>query len=455
MKTFAPYEMIWNQPQKDYINSTEREVFFSGGNQIGKSAASCGMLVFHLTGMYPDWYTGRRFEQPPRVMVIGETFNTARDLLIKKIIGNDHEEGAIDRGLIFDVQKLAYGNVGAFDIAHVSKRPTHVIVASYASGRRRVQGHSLDLVVIDEEPPMDVYDELSARTNATGGFVRISATPLSGFTELFTSFETDKTGEKNIIYYKVEEALHMPDEVRTGLINKYKEHPQGDARLNGRPCLWSGAVFNMPQHEVIWNGEPPDESEPKYIIGIDIPHTTGVFGAVKIAHYAHADVAVVEEEIKASNVTVDLMAEMILDLGGGEIPVAWPHDARIKKAEGVLVEVLRQKGCKTLPEPSYMLDNHGKKNRSTVGIASLAATMEKERRLVYAARCGKILRERSQYQIVDGAAAKKQDDHLLDGMFKGLMMLRFAKSKSDSGVADIARIPSNLSRHLRRDFFGR
>lgn len=97
MKTFEPYEMIWNEPQKDYINSTEKEVFFSGGNQIGKSAASCAMLVFHLTGNYPDWYTGRRFENPPRVMIIGETFNTARDLLIRKIIGSDHEEGAIQK----------------------------------------------------------------------------------------------------------------------------------------------------------------------------------------------------------------------------------------------------------------------------------------------------------------------------------------------------------------------
>ena len=454
MKTFEPYEMIWNEPQKDYINSTEKEVFFSGGNQIGKSAASCAMLVFHLTGNYPEWYTGRRFENPPRVMIIGETFNTARDLLIRKIIGSDHEEGAIQKDLIFDVQKLAYGNVGAFDIAHVTKRPSHVIVASYASGRKRVQGHSLDLVVIDEEPPVDVYDELSARTNATGGIVRISATPLSGFTELFTGFESDQTGTKDIIYYKVEDAMHMDEEVRNTLINKYKEHPQGDARLNGRPCLWHGAVFNMPQHEVIWNGEPPDETEPHYIIGIDIPHTTGVFGAVKIAYYSHADVAIVEDEVKTSNVTVDAMADMILDLGGGEIPVAWPHDAKIKKAEGVLVDLLRQRGCKTLPEPAYMLDNKGKRNRSTVAIASIAATREKERRLFYAARCGKLLRERSQYQMVDGTAAKKQDDHILDGMFKALMMLDRAKPKDGLSYPEKARIPGNLSRHLRKDFFG-
>jgi len=57
MIDFNPWEMIWNEPQKAYINSEQKEVFFSGGNQIGKSVASCALLCFHLTGNYPDWYT--------------------------------------------------------------------------------------------------------------------------------------------------------------------------------------------------------------------------------------------------------------------------------------------------------------------------------------------------------------------------------------------------------------
>jgi phage terminase large subunit-like protein len=454
MHEFNPWEMVWNEPQKDYINSVQKEVFFSGGNQIGKSAASCALLCFHLTGNYPDWYTGRRFiDLPPRCMLIGETFTTARDLLVRKIIGTEHEEGAVGKDMVFNIEKLPRQGVGAFDVAHPSKGLSHVIVASYASGRRRVQGHSLDLVVIDEEPPMDVYDELCARTNATGGIVRISATPLSGYTELFTSYETDKTESKEIIYYKVEDAMHMTEEMRSGLISKYKEHPQGEARLNGKPCLWEGAVFNVPQHEVIWTGEEPDEGGCRWLIGIDIPHTTGTFAAVLLRHYTVSDVVIVEDEIKQAGVTVDTMAEMIRHLGGAAIPVAWPHDARIRKAEGVLVELLKQKGCNMLPEPAYMLDSRGRKNRSTVAIAAISATREKEGKLLYSAKCGRILRERGQYQMLDGVAAKRLDDHLLDGMFKGIMSLRFAKEKSSSGENNEMPL-QGLRQFLSQDFFG-
>jgi len=386
-------------------------------------------------------------------MLIGETFTTARDLLVQKIIGTEYEEGAIPRDHVFNIEKLPRQGVGAFDVAHSTKGLSHVIVASYASGRRRVQGHSLDLVVIDEEPPMDVYDELSARTNATGGIVRISATPLSGYTELFTDYETDKTGTKEIIYYKVEDALHMTEEVREGLIAKYKEHPQGEARLNGKPCLWSGAVFNVPQHEVIWNGEDPDEGGCKWILGIDIPHTTGVFACVRMRHYPTSNTVIVEDEIKQAGVTVDTMAEMIKQLGGDKIPVAWPHDARIRKAEGVLVELFRQQGCRVLPEPSFMLDSRGKKNRSTVAIAAIAATREKEGRLFYAAKCGRILRERSQYQMLDGVAAKRMDDHLIDAMFKGLMSLRYAADKKGKEAQE-GTVPYGLVKYLNQDFFG-
>ena len=126
---FSPWEMVWNVPQKEYMNALGKEVFFSGGNQIGKSAASCAMLAFHLTGDYPDWFEGRRFEEPPRCMLIGETFTTARDLLVTKIIGTDHEEGAITRDRVFNIERLPRQGVGAFDVAHCSKGLAHVIVS--------------------------------------------------------------------------------------------------------------------------------------------------------------------------------------------------------------------------------------------------------------------------------------------------------------------------------------
>lgn len=100
-----------------------------------------------------------------------------------------------------------------------------------------------------------------------------------------------------------------------------------------------------------------------------------------------------------------------------------------------------------------MLDSRGRKNRSTVAIAAISATREKEGKLLYSAKCGRILRERGQYQMLDGVAAKRLDDHLLDGMFKGIMSLRFAKEKSSSGENNEMPL-QGLRQFLSQDFFG-
>src|SRR5919197_1553132 len=61
-------------------------------------------------------------------------------------------------------------------------------IKSYDQGRPKWQGATLDFVWFDEEPPEDVYVEGLSRTNATGGIVWITMTPLQGMTALLQSF---------------------------------------------------------------------------------------------------------------------------------------------------------------------------------------------------------------------------------------------------------------------------
>jgi hypothetical protein len=37
---------------------------------FGKAAFALAELNFHRSGKYPDWWTGRRFDKPPRFWVI-------------------------------------------------------------------------------------------------------------------------------------------------------------------------------------------------------------------------------------------------------------------------------------------------------------------------------------------------------------------------------------------------
>ena len=66
---------------------------------------------------------------------------------------------------------------------------------SYDQGRRKWQGETLDFVWFDEEPPEDIYIEGKTRTNAAGGIVWLTFTPLLGMSSVVHSFK-DARGDR-------------------------------------------------------------------------------------------------------------------------------------------------------------------------------------------------------------------------------------------------------------------
>ena len=73
-------------------------------------------------------------------------------------------------------------------VRHVSGRNSTLGFKSYDQGREKWQGETLDVVWLDEEPPLDVYMEALTRTNATGGLVFLTFTPLLGMSEVVRLF---------------------------------------------------------------------------------------------------------------------------------------------------------------------------------------------------------------------------------------------------------------------------
>jgi phage terminase large subunit-like protein len=63
---------------------------------------------------------------------------------------------------------------------------------AYEQGRAAWQGETLHGVWFDEEPPLDVYLEGLTRTNATGGIVMLTFTPLKGMSDVVRMFLSDQ-----------------------------------------------------------------------------------------------------------------------------------------------------------------------------------------------------------------------------------------------------------------------
>lgn len=168
------------------------------GNQLGKTVAGSMEWAIHLTGRYPEWWAGRRFDEPGRYWAAGETRVSTRDTIQKLLIGEPEKEeewgtGAIPGDDILDTYR-AMGVANALDsvtVKHVSGGSSTLLFKAYEQGRGKWQGDTLNGVWFDEEPPLDIYTEGMTRTNATQGIVMLTFTPLKGMSDVVQMYLSD------------------------------------------------------------------------------------------------------------------------------------------------------------------------------------------------------------------------------------------------------------------------
>jgi phage terminase large subunit-like protein len=181
--------------QREYHNNLERECLLMAGNQLGKTYCGSADVAFHLTGLYPDWWEGRRWDRPTRWWAASKTGEVTRDGVQRYLVGEPKNETSWGTGMVPKAHLLTtkrrMGVADALDsitVRHVSGGTSTLGFKSYDQGRQKWQGETLDGVWFDEEPPMDIYMEGLTRTNATKGITRITFTPLLGMSDVVSMF---------------------------------------------------------------------------------------------------------------------------------------------------------------------------------------------------------------------------------------------------------------------------
>lgn len=173
-----------------------RERAAIAANRVGKSEGiGAYEVTLHLTGLYPDWWPGYRFDRPTNWLCGGDTSTTTRDVPCRKLFGpvEDRGTGMIPRETIVGTT-TATGVPGLIDIGtvrHVSGGNSVCQFRSYDQGRAKWQGTERDGIWLDEEPPQDIYVEAVIRTMTTRGMLIATFTPLSGLTDVALSFLPD------------------------------------------------------------------------------------------------------------------------------------------------------------------------------------------------------------------------------------------------------------------------
>ena len=181
ISNFAP-----NPIQREFLNATAeyREICLTGGRQTtGKTYPLTAWVAIVMSGRYPKWYTGKRWDRPVRGGGGSKVARLTRDNFCRYLAGPETERGTgwIPRDCFENIERDIVPMTGGvrgqidkirckwFDSAGIFGGWSELYIFSYDGGRENIQSIPFDFVALDEEPAIEVKQELSARTDKTLG----------------------------------------------------------------------------------------------------------------------------------------------------------------------------------------------------------------------------------------------------------------------------------------------
>lgn len=427
------YSFCFYQPypkQKEFhangANFNER--LLMAGNRLGKTFSAAFEVAMHVTGWYPPWWEGKRFDRPIRVWVGSVSAELCRDGAQRLLLGpvNAPGTGAIPKDRIREI-KRARGVPDAIESVLVESIYGHtnlIVFKSYKDGREAWQADEIDVVWLDEEPPFDVYIEALTRTNNTKGIVFLTFTPLKGMSQVVLRYLNERPEGSIVTKMGIRDALHYTEEEREAILKRYPPHER-EARGNGDPMMGEGQVFPIPEEEIMESPLPEIPDHWEQIIGIDFgwDHPTA---AVRILIDRQNDVMHVVNAYRQKN-QLPLVHAASIRPWGEWIPVAWPLDGKqTEKGTGEQVaQIYRKQGLNMISEHAQFPDKRGRSVDD--GLTEMYERMVTGRLKVYRTLTN-WFEEFRMYHRIDGHVVPINDD-LMCATRYAIMMERYATSQ--------------------------
>lgn len=436
LRFYRPYA---KQREFHTAGASFSERLFMAGNQLGKTVAGGAEWAMHLTGRYPDWWTGATFNRAPLLWAGSVTGESTRDNPQRILVGPPAKEEEWGTGFIpaecirdrtramgvpnlLDSVVIRWGGGG-----DIQASDSVLAFKAYEKGREKWQGPTVDGVWDDEEPPEDIYSEGLTRTNngQRGQFNMLTFTPLLGMSTVVCRFIMPAANDpgaqfRHVTSMTIDDAEHYSDEDRKKIIASYPAHER-EARAKGIPTLGSGLIFPVLEEDIIVQPFAVPAFWPR-INGLDFGYDHP-FAAVELAWDRDSDTVYVCKVYRKREATPIIHAAAIKPWGPW-IPCAWPHDGfQHDKGSGKeLATQYEEQGLNMLQEHATF-DDGG--NGVEAGIADMLDRMLTGRWKVFST-CSEWLEERRLYHRKDGKIVKERDDAISASRY-ALMMLRFAQ----------------------------
>ena len=425
-----------------------------GGNQTGKTLACAAEVGWHMTGDYPDWWTGHRFTRPIRCWAVGESVILVRNSLQRQLCGAEFGEGMIPLESFAKKPIMIAGGMRACDTVFVTHATDGKIdgvsslsFKTFEQRRERLQSESVDLIWVDERPDELIYSELFARTSATHGHLIVSFTPVGegaggGVTYKFLS---EPSADRSVHRIRGEEAKHISAERREELAAGYSE-AERETRLEGTPQLGSGPVFPI---ELLSGLIKPTDRErlrdtlvdgTRWCVGIDFGYSHP-FAAVLISWEPETNQIWVVDSFRMERSSALYHAQRIFAMCWQlRLPIAYPHDAHThdKGSGETLASQYRALGLRMM---GHHARNHGTNNYA------VEPALEEIRSLMYGGRLHiagynhELVDEMRNYHRDQDFRLVKQRDDLVSAFRYAVMMKRSGKPLTECEGVGHVKLP--------------
>ncbi|MEO6781842.1 MAG: terminase family protein [Bradyrhizobium sp.] len=432
---FGPQEFY--EPQLKFFaeGKTHHQRLLRGGNQVGKSFSAAFEASLHMTGRYPRWWQGKRFDKPTRGWIVGVTTQLVRDGPQRQLVSRQGEfgSGTIPLASFAAKPTMVPGGTGSIDtlsVAHHTAGERDGISTStfksFEQGAAKMQSESVDWIWIDERCPEDVYSELLARTTATDGILFMSYTPLKGGGELTYRFLNEYNSDRSDTRIEAHQAKHISAERRAQLEENYLPHER-EARIHGIPQLGIARVFPFPIESLVRSFDPNTEIKPwaRWVVGIDFGYGHP-FAAALCAWVHDLEEFYVVDGFRMERAEAFYHIKRLASLCHNlRIPVAWPHDGlQHEKGSGdQLAAIYKRLGA---PMTAEHAQNHGGGFHTEPAIEEMCGYM-KLGKFAIASHMSELTEEILSYHRDEDYKIVRMRDDLISAARYAFMMRRHGK----------------------------
>ena len=412
-----------------------------GGNQTGKTLCGASEVAMHCTGLYPEWWEGKRFDHPIIAMVGSEDYGTNKKGVQRRLLGrinagelglaswdgerNEWVPCAIPREHIISIKTTGHDSeaVATAKIRHATGGVSLIQFYTYAQGRKSLQAESANVVWSDEEPEEEIYTELIARTAASRGIYILTFTPLLGRSLVVNAFLDDP--DRFHVRMAATDVPHMSEQDIAELKRLYPRH-EHKARIEGFPAMGIGAVWPYEFDDMTINPfNPPLDWSVCDGVDFGSDHPTA---RARVLHDPLDDHFYVAQVYRVRRLTVGHHARNWSKAFRGRVPVAWPKaDGNNKTLAGAnvsLADQFRGQGVLMLPHPAELPTG----GNSLEGSVHAIDTMMQDGRFSIFRNASLFVEEAQQYRRVKvkggGTRIVSASDDLIDAVRMAIMGLQ-------------------------------